>query len=148
MRWIMLRWWPVLLLVVPLGLLAPPARSADFVIVVHPSVRGSQIRRSVLASIYQKDVVRWGNELRIVPVDQSGQATVREAFTREVLGLSLGEVQKFWEQRLATNRQLPPITRASDEEVLVFVASNKGAIGYVRPGTELPAGVRVVTLTD
>ena len=144
----MLRCWRVLLLAVPLSLLASLAWPADFVIVVHPSVEGSQIRRSVLASIYQKDVVRWGNELRIVPVDQSSQTAVREAFTREVLGESLGEVQKFWEQRLATNRQLPPIPRASDDEVLAFVASNKGAIGYVRPGVELPQGVKVVTLTD
>jgi ABC-type phosphate transport system substrate-binding protein len=144
----MSRWWRVLLMAVPLFLLASPAWPADFVIVVHSSVEGSQIRRSVLASIYQKDVVRWGNELRIVPVDQSSHAAIREAFTREVLGESLGEVQRFWERRLATNRQLPPITRASDAEVLAFVASNKGAIGYVRPGIELPQGVKVVTLTD
>jgi ABC-type phosphate transport system substrate-binding protein len=144
----MLRSWRILLLAVTLGLLASPAPARDFVIVVHPSVQGSHIRRSVLARIYQKDVVRWGNELRIVPVDQSGQTAVREAFTREVLGQSLGEVQRFWEQRLAVNRQLPPITQASDEDVLVFVASNKGAIGYVCPGIALPPGVKVVTLTD
>jgi ABC-type phosphate transport system substrate-binding protein len=144
----MLRWWRVLLVAVPLPLLASSARPAEFVIVAHPSVEGSQIRRSVLASIYQKDVVRWGNELRIVPVDQSSQSAVREAFTRDVLGESLGEVQKFWEERLATNRQLPPITRASDDEVLAFVASNKGAIGYVSPGVELPKGVKLVRLTD
>jgi ABC-type phosphate transport system substrate-binding protein len=144
----MLRSWRALLVAFPLSLLASSACPADFVIVVHPSVEGSQIRRSVLASIYQKDVVRWGNELRIVPVDQSSQSAVREAFTREVLGESLGEVQRFWEQRLATSRQLPPITRASDDEVLAFVTSNKGAIGYVRPGIELPRGVKVVTLTE
>jgi ABC-type phosphate transport system substrate-binding protein len=144
----MLRGWRVLLLVVALGLLASPCRSADFVLVAHPSVEGSRIRRSVLVSIYRKDVVRWGNELRITPVDQSGQTAVREAFSREVLGLSLGEVQRFWEQRLAVDRQLPPITRASDEAVLAFVASNRGAIGYVRAGIELPQGVKVVTLVD
>jgi ABC-type phosphate transport system substrate-binding protein len=127
---------------------AAAAEARSFQIVVHPSVEGSKISRSVLAEIYQKDIIRWGNRVRIRPVDQSSQAPVRRAFTEEILGRSLGEVQEYWTQRLAVNRELPPSTKASDEEVLAFVADNKGAIGYVSADVELPPDVKALTLID
>jgi ABC-type phosphate transport system substrate-binding protein len=144
----MRRFGLVLLIGVLAWMLAGLARADNFQLVAHPSVEGSKIPRSLVAQIYRKDVVRWGNQVHILPVDQSSVAAVREAFTREVLGLSLGEVQDFWNRRLATDRQLPPVTRGSDEEVLAYVADNEGAIGYVSAGAELPAGIKALTLTD
>ena len=35
--------------------------------------------------------------------------------------------------------------KSSDEEVLSYVASTPGAIGYVSPGATLPSGVRTLT---
>ena len=46
------------------SLLAPSALASDFQVVVHPTVEGTKIRRSVLADIYQKDIIRWGNQIR------------------------------------------------------------------------------------
>ena len=140
--------WLLLFLIAPLIGLANPAPAADFQVVAHPSVEGSQVRRSVLVDIYEKDVVRWGNQVRILPVDQSSQAPVRLAFTRDVMGRSLGELQKFWTERMATERELPPTTKSSDEEVLAFVASKKGAIGYVSADIELPEGVKVLAVVE
>jgi ABC-type phosphate transport system substrate-binding protein len=138
----------VLVITVLAWVIAGLAQADSFTLVAHPSVEGSEITRALLAEIYRKDVVRWGNQQRILPVDQSSIAAVREAFTREVLGQSLGEVQEFWNQRLSTNRQMPPVTRGSDEEVLTYVAEHRGAIGYVAAGVELPDGIKILTLTD
>jgi ABC-type phosphate transport system substrate-binding protein len=139
---------PAVLFVACATLLASSAPAAEFQVVAHPTVEGTKIRRSVLAGIFQKDVVRWGDQIRILPVDQSGHSPVRQAFTRDVLGQSLGEVQAYWTRRLAVDRQLPPPTKASDDEVLAFVASKKGAIGYVSAAVEVPAGVKTLTLID
>ena len=139
---------PWLLLILPVVFLASAARAAEFQVVAHASVEGSRVRRSVLASIYEGDVVRWGNRLRIFPVDQSSQAPVRLAFSRDVLGRSLGELQEFWTRRLATTRTMPPPTRPSDEEVLAYVAEKRGAIGYVSAGVELPEGVKVLSVIE
>ena len=139
---------PTVLIALLGAILASSADAGDFQVVVHPTVEGSKIRRSILAEIYQKDIIRWGNQVRILPVDQSSQTLVRQAFIQDVLGQSLGEVQKYWTQRMATERELPPPTKASDDEVLAFVASKKGAIGYVSGGTELPPDVKVLTIID
>jgi ABC-type phosphate transport system substrate-binding protein len=142
------RSWQRLLLIIPLAFLASAAHSAEFQVVAHPSVEGSQIRRSVLAGIYHKDVIRWGDRRRILPVDQSGQTPIRQAFAREVLGQSLGEIQEYWIERMATDRELPPPAKPSDDEVLAFVASKKGAIGYVSGELELPPDVKRIALVD
>jgi ABC-type phosphate transport system substrate-binding protein len=140
--------WMTMMIVFVLTAAGSAAGAEGFQIVVHRSVEGSKISRSVLAEIYQKDVVRWGNDLRICPVDQSSQAPVRRAFTQEILGRSLGEVQKYWTRRLAVDREMPPPTKASDEAVLAFVADKKGAIGYVSGGVDLPPDVKILDIVD
>ena len=143
-------WTTIMMMTVagPLASAATAAGEGSFQVIVHPSVEGSKISRSVLADIYRKDVVRWGNDVRIRPVDQSSQAPVRRAFSQEILGSSLGEIQKYWTQRLAVDRGLPPPTKASDEEVLAFVADKKGAIGYVSSTVPLPPDVKVLEIID
>ena len=144
----MRRSWRQLLLIAPLAFLASSAGAAEFLVVAHSAVEGSRISRAVLADIYEKDVVRWGDRTRIQPVDQSGQAPIRRAFAQDILGRSLGETQNYWSERMAVDREMPPPTKASDEEVLAFVASKKGAIGYVAAGTQLPEGIKILTLVD
>ena len=144
----MRRSWMTTMIVALLWVAAAAAGAEGFQVVVHTSVEGSHISRSALADIYRKHANRWGNGVRIRPVDQSGHAPVRQAFTRDVLGTSLGGVQEYWKERLAVDREMPPRAKASDEEVLAYVASQKGAIGYVSEGVELPQGVKVVTVTE
>jgi len=42
----------------------------------------------------------------------------------------------------------PPPVKATDAEVIAFVAKNAGAVGYVAAGTALPPDVRALTLVD
>jgi ABC-type phosphate transport system substrate-binding protein len=144
----MMRSWCLLPLVALLMSASPPVEAGGFMVVVHPKVEGTRISRSILAGIFQGEVIRWGNEARIRPVDQSSQSPVRREFIQDVLGQSLGELQNHWAQRMARHRQMPPPTKGSDEEVLAYVAARKGAIGYVSDTAELPPGVKVITVGD
>jgi hypothetical protein len=38
--------------------------------------------------------------------------------------------------------------KGSDEEVLVYVAKTKGAVGYVSAGATLPSDVKAVSVID
>ena len=144
----MRRSWRRQFLVVPLALIASFASAAEFQVVAHSKVEGSRIRRAVLASIYRKDIIRWGDQTRIRPVDQSSRAPVRQAFARDILGRSLGETQDYWESRMTVDRQMPPPAKASDQDVLAYVASKRGAIGYVTSGIELPGDIKVLAVID
>jgi ABC-type phosphate transport system substrate-binding protein len=59
----------------------------------------------------------------------------------------IAEVQIYWQRRMSQGVTPPPV-KATDEEVLAFVASTPGAIGYVSTTVLLPESVRAVELTD
>ena len=126
-----------------------PAVSAAAAIrmIVNPQVKGSQIPRAVLKSIFLKQALKWGDGRPVVPVDQSVQSAVRRQFSNDVLKQGIVEIQVYWQRKIAAG-QLPPPVKTSDEDVVAFVASTPGAIGYVSPTTTLPDTVREVTVVD
>jgi ABC-type phosphate transport system substrate-binding protein len=128
---------------------APAARGGqEFQVVVHPSVHGSWISRASLQALFTGKTDRWGDKASARPVDQSAKAPVRHAFAASVLGLSMGELQRYWQDRVAVERVFPPPVKDSDQEVLGFVASTTGAVGYVGPDTPIPEGVKVIDIVD
>ncbi len=126
-----------------------PAVSAAeaFRMIVNPQVKGSQIPRGVLKSIFLKQALKWGDGRPVVPVDQSVQSAVRRLFSGDVLGQGIVEVQVYWQRKISAGLVPPPV-KTSDEEVMAFVASTPGAIGYVSMSTPLPDSVREVTVVD
>jgi ABC-type phosphate transport system substrate-binding protein len=114
-----------------------------FKVIVHPSVTGQKISRDVVAEIYLGKVARWADGRHIMPVDLSSTSAVREAFSNAVLGLRVEEVKNHWLKSASQGRR-PPLTKASDEEMIAAVAAEAGAIGYVSAPAPLPATVREV----
>lgn len=139
----------ICLLAVAVGAAVPSSGGTDgFQVVVHPSVRGTWISRSNLSAIFTGKSDRWGDRVSARPVDQSAKAAVRHAFTVSVLGLSMGELQRYWQDRVASDRVFPPPIKGSDQEVLSFVASTSGAVGYVAADAAIPEGVKVLAVVD
>jgi ABC-type phosphate transport system substrate-binding protein len=128
---------------------AAPVASADatFRVIVHPQVKGSQIPRASLTSIFLKQAPKWGDGSPVTPVDQSVCSPVRKAFSSDVLQQGLVEVQIYWQRRMGAGVTPPPV-KSSDEEIVSFVASTPGAIGYVSSGTPLPDSVREVVIVN
>jgi ABC-type phosphate transport system substrate-binding protein len=122
--------------------------TSEFQVVVHPSVRGTWISRASLTAVFTGKTDRWGDKGVAKPVDQSAKSPVRRAFTASVLGVSMGELQRYWQDRVAADRRFPPPIKASDEEVLQFVAATSGAVGYVAAGTKIPEGVKAIDVVD
>jgi ABC-type phosphate transport system substrate-binding protein len=128
---------------------ASPSVSADvpFRVIVHPQVKGSQIPRAALSSIFLKQAPKWGDGSPVQPIDQSVQSSVRKSFSADILQQGIVAVQVYW-QRKMSNGVVPPPVKTSDEEVVAYVASTPGAIGYVSAATPLPDSVKPVEVTN
>jgi len=127
------------------------AAAADaFVVIVHPSVTGSSVRRADLGAVFLKKASRWsGGGGLAVPVDQSGASPVRIAFSEGVLRQPVAQVVQYWQKQMFSAARLsPPPVKATDADVIAFVAKNAGAVGYVTASTPLPAAVRTLALID
>ena len=83
------------LAVLAAGALPVVSADASFRVIVHPQVKGSQIPRSALTSIFLKQAPRWGDGTVVLPVDQSVRSLVRKSFSGDVLQQGLVEVQVY-----------------------------------------------------
>ncbi len=128
---------------------AVPVASAEgrFRVIVNPQVKGNQIPRAALSSIFLKQASRWGDGSEARPVDQSLRSPLRVSFSNDVHQRGLIEIQVFWQREIAKGHVPPPV-KTSDEEVVEYVASTPGAIGYVSTGTVLPVTVREVAVVN
>jgi ABC-type phosphate transport system substrate-binding protein len=124
------------------------AQSGEVQVIVNAANPGGAILRKDLADLFLKKATRWGFGIPAEPVDQSFASPVRAAFCRQVLKEALPAVQKYWQQQIFSGRTTPPRVKASDEEVIAFVAAKEGAVGYVSASTPLPDGVKVLRVEE
>ena len=128
-----------------------PAEAADsFTVIVNSAMTGTNVHRADLAAVFLKKAVRWGDGSPANPVDQSGTTHVRKDFSEAVLHMPVMGVVQYWGKQLVSmaNSVRPPTVKASDEEVLAYVAKTSGAVGYISSATALPPGVKAVTIVD
>jgi ABC-type phosphate transport system substrate-binding protein len=137
----------VLIAALALSAAPSPASNAAFRVIVHHDVKGARIARSTLSSIFLKQVPRWGDGTPIFPIDQSVRSDVRRTFSGEVLNQGVAEVQLYWQRKMSTGLVPPPV-KTSDEDVVTYVSSTPGAIGYVSAAVAIPESVKTVELAD
>jgi ABC-type phosphate transport system substrate-binding protein len=107
------------------------------------------MHRRDLASLFLKKASHWGDRSPAVPVDQSGTSAVRQALSKAVLDMPVVTVLQYWQkQTFGATPVRPPVVKASDWEVVGFVAQTAGAFGYVSGTPLLPSTVKVVAIVD
>lgn len=112
-----------------------------FRVIVHPSNALKAAERAFVANAFLKKVTRWSEGEVIRAVDLRPDNPVRRRFTEEVLKRSVGAVRGYWQQRIFSGRDVPPLELDSDEGVVAFVAKYPAAVGYVSGAAKL-VGVR------
>ncbi len=103
--------------------------------------------RRELSSLFLKRTSRMPDGRVAEPVELAGDGPVRARFCQEVHGKSLDAVRSYWHRLVFAGREVPPVEKAHEEDVLDFVRSRPGAIGVVSAGAS-EEGVRVVSVKD
>lgn len=132
-------------LVLGISSLTHGQKSDQFLVIVPSSTPVTSLPRATVAALFLKQTRRWDNGTDVLPIDQGERSHVRAHFSREVLRRPAGAVKAYWNQRVFLGRDTPPREVATDAQVVEFVATHPGAIGYVSPSARL-TGVRVVTV--
>ena len=114
---------------------ASSARGQEaYKVVVHPDTAAVSLSRKQLSEIFLKRMTQWPDGTRALPVDQPEDAAVREIFSREVHGRKAAAIKSHWLQIVFSGRGVPPPEKEDDQEVLAYVRSKRGAVGYVSAG--------------
>lgn len=119
--------------------------SAQYQVIVHKSNTATTITKGEVASYFLKKKKKWASGQKVVPVDQRSNSAVRKAFSSAVVGKSVGAMKSYWQQAVFSGRGTPPVEKASDQDVINFVKSNPGSIGYVSSGANV-SSVKVIKI--
>jgi ABC-type phosphate transport system substrate-binding protein len=131
--------------------LAPGALRAQgeaYRVIVNSGNRIEALPRAEVARLFLKKTVAWPGGEPVIPVDRAEDADVRRSFSKGVLGKDVPAVKGYWQQLIFTGRAVPPVEKATDAEVVAFVAANAAAIGYVSASAPLGAGVKVLRVSN
>jgi hypothetical protein len=113
---------------------AQPAQ-ADLYVIANPTLA---VTAGDISAIYTGDKQMLGG-VKLKPLDNhAGQAE----FLGKVLQLNAGRYDSLWTMKSFRDGLTPPAVKATDADVLAYVQSTPGAIGYVT--TAPPAGVTVL----
>jgi ABC-type phosphate transport system substrate-binding protein len=123
---------------------ASKATAQNYVVVVNEAVPATSVSKSELGRIFQKQASRWENGLQVEPVDQVEATAVRTQFSLRVLERTTQQVKAYWQAQVFGGHGAPPVELPNDHQVLQFVQTHAGAVGYVVAGTRLPEGVKVL----
>jgi ABC-type phosphate transport system substrate-binding protein len=125
--------------------LVQQAEAAGFKVVAHPSVPVASLSRTAVSAAFLKKTEKWPDGTAIVPVDQAHDSPLRQTFSQAIHERSVAMIDAFWQKQVFSGRATPPLTKAGDAEVVAYVRSNPGAIGYVSAGAD-SSGLKEIRL--
>ena len=123
--------------------LAAPALAEDFKVVANLEVSAESLSRSQLSDIFLKRATSWPGGGKVTPADLGDENKAFDAFCQAIHGKPGSLIRAFWKRVAASGRDTPPVVRNSDDEMLAFVRTTRGAVGYVSAGANT-AGVKVI----
>jgi ABC-type phosphate transport system substrate-binding protein len=114
-------------------------------VIINPANTITRAERSFVADVFLKKVSRWPGGVVARPVDQAASSDLREKFSQQVLGRSVGAIKSYWQQLIFSGRDTPPAEVDNDAAVIAFILKHPGGIGYVSGAADL-SGVKVLAV--
>ena len=135
----------LLLLCVMSWLLIQPAAEvhAEMVVVVNTRCGVAAMTRNEVINLFFGRSRQFFNGIEAQPVDMPDTHPDRARFYNALLGKDLAEVNAYWSRQVFSGRAQPPVRVTSPEEVIKWVVSHPGGIGFVEL-SKADARVRVV----
>lgn len=121
-----------------------PAAPIGFVVIVHADNPVAGIDRDDLSKIFLKRLVKWPDGEKAEPIDLAPRQPARLAFSGKVHKKTVGAIVAFWQQQIFSGREVPPAEKATEADVVAFIKTHPGAVGYVTPSPNLLPGVKVL----
>ena len=120
-----------------------PALCGEPVVIVNRASGVEKLTRDEVTNIFMGRQKRLPSGIVALRIEQNHTSSIRARFYELLLGKDVSEINAYWARLLFSGQAQPPQRVDSAQEVLRWVASNKGAIGVI-DGAFVNSGVRVV----
>jgi ABC-type phosphate transport system substrate-binding protein len=119
-------------------------------VIAHVSIPYSSLTKEELSNLFLKKITRWKETDKFVyPVDLFEDSPVRRQFSEEIHGKEVAAIKAYWQQQIFSGREIPPLERNSDQDVLQYVEQKAGAIGYVSKSVDITQyNIKVIEIVE
>ena len=107
------------------------AAKAELFVIVNSQNTVLTLNQVDIERIFLRKTKRFDNGLAAEPVSQDEDSKIRLEFNEKVLGRDQGKLKYYWSRKMFAGGDKPPPTLWDDDEVIDFVATHDGGIGYV-----------------
>ncbi len=107
------------------------------IIIVNKSNPVDEISVNELKKIYLGLQTKWSSGTKAYPADQSVDGGIGADFIKHTLEVAVDYYQGAWMEKMLSGAGTPPENFNSDQEVVDFVSSKPGAVGYVQVEPDL-----------
>lgn len=135
----------ILILSLLAALAAGSVQAAGFKVIVHSANPTTTLAKKDVSALFLKKKMKWDDGTPVTAVDQTEKSAARESFTTAIHGKPVAAIKSYWQQQIFSGRDVPPVEKATDADVVAFVRNNRDAIGYVSEETPL-SGVKLVNV--
>lgn len=132
-----------LLLSVWLALMPAGEALAELVVIVNARSGVAVMTRNEIVNIFFGRYREFFNGVEAQPVDLVDTHSDRARFYKGLVGKDLSDVNAYWSRQMFSGRMQPPVKVHTPDEILKWVASHPGGIGFVELA-KADARVRVV----
>jgi len=120
-----------LFLLLGLFLMGAQTAFAQVAMVVNKANPVRDISLQKVQDIYLGNTVSWSDNLRIYPVSLKSKEDVTQTFFKKALQKKPNDMKRIWIRLMLSGEVSPPKVMGLASDVLDYVASNEGAIGFV-----------------
>jgi len=132
-------------------LFVPKVFSGEAVLIINSSCKATTITKKLVKEVYLGKKRRWDYGKKIVPVLVGYGGDVHKAFLRDILEIKSSKFDMYWKKRLFSGKGKPLKSFTSEKEVIKYIASHPGAIGYVFKDVyefEMNGDVKILPIYD
>ena len=120
-----------------------PAEENDYVVIVNKSNNVTSLSKSQVSRLFLKKVFTWKDGSSVKPIDLTPDSPVRKSFSQEIHGRNVYSIKNYWQQMIFAGRDVPPLEKETEQEIIDYVSSHPEAIGYVSSKANL-SNVKVI----
>src|SRR5580658_8343465 len=116
---------------------------ADVVAVVSAKSSITELSKDQVSDIFLGKTSTFPKGGQAVPIDQAGDAPIRDEFYTKMTGRTAAQLKSYWAKQTFSGKGTPPKVVAGDVESKKLIAENPNIIGYMDKA-KIDATVRAV----
>ena len=124
------------------------ALASDVSVIANKGVTQSNISPTALKAIFLGQTTTWADGTRVECAVLKDSDPTHRYFLKRFIKKSAAQFNSYWKQQLFTGKNDLPRQFDSDTQMISYVATTKGAIGYVSSETARGGAVKVLSINE